>query len=90
MTPVAKGRPRPSVASLFSWGPSGKDLTWWYSKRKLIKVQWEMQCPNFNYRCNQYSVVMTEGLEKWQINISSPKYIKMPSLWKEHLKPGDP
>lgn len=38
ITPVARGRLEPSVASLFSWGPSGKDLTWQCSKRKLIKV----------------------------------------------------
>ena len=76
MTPVAKGRPRPSVASLFSWVPSGKDLTWWYSKRKLIQVQWELQCPNFNYQWNQHSVAMSEGLERWQINNSSCQIYK--------------
>lgn len=89
MTPVAKGRPRPSVASLFSWGPSGKDLTWRYSKRKPIKVQWELQCFNLNYQWNQHSVAMPEGWRSGKLIFIPIKYIKMPSLLKEHLKLGD-
>lgn len=80
--PVAKGRPRPSVASLRSWGPSGKGLTWRYSRRKPIKVQWELQCPNINYQSNQHSVATPEGLEKWWINIYSHE------IYKVVLTPG--
>lgn len=47
--PVAQGRPGPSAASRFRWGPSGKDLSWQYAKRKPMKIRWELQCLNFSY-----------------------------------------